>query len=166
MGLDLKKSFGYDKKAAEEGAWFDLGDGARVKMRSLTRNYGYEDFARREGERIRAEKAQYAARNKLVTIDKGLQLTQEEVDRLARRAFARYVVLGWEGIEEGGSALPFSAEAAERLFDAYPSFYDLLLQAVTARDAFSLAAEEELEKNCAPGSGGNSTGPILATLSS
>lgn len=64
-------------------------------------------------------------------------------NKLLIEAFAETVVLGWEGITKKGEDVPFSAEAAVKLFTDLPDLFNELREAAAKQSNFRAAEVEE-----------------------
>lgn len=77
------------------------------------------------------------------------QIAEDTMDitlanKLLIEAFAETVILGWEGItKKGGKAVPFSTEAAIKLFTDLPDLFNELREAAAKQSNFRAAEVEE-----------------------
>ena len=110
--MDPYELFATDAVLVEEGAWFDIGDGARLKV-ARTRN-------RRFLEQLRELTAGTKRR-----IARGL-LSEDEALDIYVAALARAVLVDWEGLTEHGEALAYTPEKAAALLREIPVFRKLV----------------------------------------
>ncbi len=92
------------------------------------------------------------------------KLTPEAALRIDKDVVASHVLLGWDGLDQGGEPLEFSHGLARQLLD----FEDFFLAVALARnDATSAAADklDALRKNSSPPSSDNLAAEPLATSS-
>lgn len=128
MALDLKKSFGTDKALETDGKWFDIGDGARLKI-ARSNNHVYREELARLLQPYRA------------TARAGV-LKPAVLDPAMTRALARGVLKDWEGVSVGEKVVKYSEEAAERLMTDFPDFRELVSELAEQRESY-LAEEVE-----------------------
>ena len=60
---------------------------------------------------------------------------------------AETVLLGWDGLEEDGKAVPYSIVEAERVMIDYPDFRDIVMDIASDLDMYRAAQDEETAKN-------------------
>ncbi len=128
MALDLQARFGTDKAAESDGKWFDVGDGARLKV------------ARSNNPTYRRELARLLTPHRAAVRAGTIQ--PEILDPAICRALARGVLKDWEGLVIGGKVVKYSEEAAEKVLLDYPDFRDLVSELAEQREAY-LAEEVE-----------------------
>ncbi len=68
-------------------------------------------------------------------------------ETLYLRVMARHILLGWEGVTEGGQPVEYSPEAAEKLLKKYKGFREEVLAYATNLDLFRAEQAKEIEKN-------------------
>lgn len=125
--MDLKKEYGQDDTLAQTGAWVPFG-GARVLLLPMSHP------------EVRAfHKAQ---REKFYLGGRRTELTDEQEEQAILETLVAVICRTWEDLKEDGQVVPYSKEAARRIFTAYPQF---ALDAVRAssRAATFRAAEVE-----------------------
>lgn len=110
--MDPYKQFATDAVLVEEGAWFDIGDGGRLRIA-------------RAGNRRFREQLRELSRGKERRIARGL-LSEDEALDIYVAALARAVLVDWEGLTEHGEALAYTPEKAEALLREIPTFRKLL----------------------------------------
>lgn len=125
--MDIGKKYATSATLENEGRWFELGDGAAVKVA-------------RDGNRAHKEALKRLWRPNRAALRSG-SLPDDLVEKLAIQAMAEAVLLDWRGIEEGGATLPYSREAAERLLAQYKDFRETV--AALAGDMANYQAQDE-----------------------
>ena len=71
----------------------------------------------------------------------------EESQEIMRRVYAKYVVIDWEGIRDSeGKEIPYSVQAAELFFEAFPNLFDDLVRLATEMSLFSEKTIEEAKQ--------------------
>jgi hypothetical protein len=121
--MDIRKQFGVDNKAAEEGKWFTLQDGGRVRVAKL----GCKAFT---AEVQRLQKPH-------VGVLRSGGDTAETLDLITIKAMSKTVLLDWEGLDIDGEPVEYSPENAERLLTEYPEFREFISQLSVDRKNFS-----------------------------
>lgn len=110
--MDVKQMFGTNKKKEEEGVWVRAGDGAEFKIARANNTVAMKMST----ELMRPYRH-------LQRINKVPKDVQEEV---GLEVLSQAILLDWKGVKEGDVEIPFSPEAAKRLFKAYPDFADFV----------------------------------------
>ncbi len=110
--MDISKSFGTDKEAAENGKWFDLENGGRVKVAKL----GCLAF---KAEVQRLQKPFLAILNSSMD-------SSAVIDKITTKAMAKTILLDWSDISMDGADLPYSVEKAKELLRDYPDFREVI----------------------------------------
>lgn len=73
------------------------------------------------------------------------QLDNAKADELARSAFIRAILLGWENVQDAkGQNIVYSSDSAMKLFDMLPDLYDDL---VSQASKAALFRDEQLESD-------------------
>lgn len=124
-----------DEKKSEEGTWVDIehdADGNVVARLLVARanNTKFQEYLRQIGKPYRRQIQADTMDQKLLT-------------DLHRKAVARHVLLGWEGLFDNGAELEYSVENAERLL-RMPYFSDIV---ESASSDLSLFFEETLKED-------------------
>jgi len=129
-------TFATDIESEETGKWFELGDGARIKLRSFQ--------SKRSSDVREALEAPYIALKRT-----GKSIPSEEQETLLIRQMAQAIVVDWEGFTEddGETLVPFTAKAAEAKLSEFREFRNLVARLVTDDDAFKVQTKVEAEKN-------------------
>lgn len=129
-------TFATDVESEENGKWFDLGDGARIKLRSFQ--------SKRSQEVREALEAPYLAMKRT-----GKGIPQAEQEKLLIKQMAQAIVADWEGFTEDDDVteIPYSPAAAEDKLNKFREFRNLVARLVTDDDAYKLQAKADAEKN-------------------
>lgn len=119
-----------DVTAVQEGVWFTVDKDTKLKI------------ARIGNAKNRAKYEQLVAQHQSQLARGDLKLQ----DEITRRACIDTVLLGWEGLKEGGKEIPYSTKNAERLLtdEAYLEFQEIVLTAAGSKKAFR---EEEIAED-------------------
>lgn len=105
--MDMKQ-FATDRDAETEGVWHDLGDGARIRVARAGNDRWKQAFRR-----VMGPYRQQIKRD---------ALSEDRLRELSVEVEATTILVDWEGLEEGGEELDYSAESAARLLTEYPEF--------------------------------------------
>jgi len=92
----------------DEGQWFDLGDGARIRLRS-------RDSKEVRNAIRRATRPHQAA----IRADR---FPMEKMEAIMTDVMAGTIIVDWEGITEGGKPVAFSVDTARRFVTEFPEF--------------------------------------------
>lgn len=138
--MDIKKTYGTDRKKEVDGVWEDLGDGARV----LVARIGNPNY-RKVFEQLTKPYTKAIRRG---------TLSEEKATELIIKSLAKSVLLKWEGIKEDGKLVKYSEAEAIRLMTDYPDFRDQIQEIANDLETYKITEDEETEKN----SGTSSTG--------
>lgn len=132
--MDLTKSYvELDPTLEKDGVEVDLGEGAAIIVRPM-RN---ENFRKYLNELLKPYERQIQRKK----MDQHLQ------DRLTRKAVAKFVLIGWKGIEIDGKEVKYSPAKAEELMERFEDFQEDVLTAAMTRETFRAEVVEENEKN-------------------
>lgn len=132
--MDLNKSYiQTDPTLEKDGVEVDLGEGAAIIVRPM-RN---DQFRKYLNELLKP----YERRIQQKRMDTKLQ------DDLTRKAVAKYVLIGWKGIEIDGKAVKYYPAKAEELMEQFEDFQEDVLTAAMSRETFKAEIVEENEKN-------------------
>ena len=124
--MDMNKSFGEDKKLAEEGKWFDMEDGGRALVAKL----GNPKF---QAEVQRLSKPHMALLRS--TMD-----TTELLGRITVEGMAKTILLDFEKISLDGEPVESTFESRLMLLTDYPAFRETI--SVIAADRRNFSPEE------------------------
>lgn len=132
--MDFKREFVTNKKLEDEGRWFDLKLGARIKLS----RYGNKN-ARKFREMLLKPYASQKIRG---------ELPDEVEDEITRKVLANCVIQGWENIEIDGEAVEYSPEKALELLEMSEDFGVMVLRLSGQMENYLDANYlEEAEKN-------------------
>src|SRR5690606_19032573 len=115
-------------QAMRDGAWFPLGDGFEVKLRST----------RAEEVREAIESA-VNRRRKALGIRQGRELPTREVEEAVVGVIFGRILIDWRGLKENGQPVPCTLENFQRASEDDPTFADRLLR--LAGDDYEYGAE-------------------------
>lgn len=126
--------YNQDKAAIEEGVWADVGYGIKVKVRSF-------DSAHTKALRKKLQEP-YAALMRM-----GKEIPEDEQNKIFTQLIANSSLLDWNLTEEDDTAIPFTPEVAEKLFEQEPDFLRDVIAVLTSRETFKKRAREDDSKN-------------------
>lgn len=136
--MDLS-GFRTDVEKENKGIWVDIPGGLRVKI------------ARMHNEGMVKAYAKYPAaiRNNL----DNMKLDEKTSANIMAGLLAEHVLLGWEGLDEDGSALPYTIENAKRILadPEYKDFRALIVNLASTQELFHKEAVMEKAKNSKSG---------------
>lgn len=110
--MDLKQSFGIDKRDAESGKWFDLEDGGRVRVAKL-------GCLRFKAEVQRLQKPHLAVLQSSMD-------SSELLDKITVVAMSRTILVDWDNINLDGEAVEYSSAKAEEMMLMFPDFREIV----------------------------------------
>lgn len=102
MGFDIRK-LATDDRLEREGSWVDFAEGVRFKI-AHARNDNYQRGLRK----LLRERPEFRT-----AIREGEEISDQAEERFkpeTYRLIAEHILVGWEGIEEGGQPVPYSVE--------------------------------------------------------
>lgn len=120
-----------DLDAAEDGAWFPIGDDFRVRL-AMWNNKAHAAFLREVGVKYGRRLA-----NGKVPEEKAKSIMAEQW---------KFLVLSWEGLTDQGEEVPYSHETLTRLAadKKYKAFFDRLENVCRTEENFRRQNIEEL----------------------
>jgi hypothetical protein len=133
-----------DGPKSTDGVWIDQGDGGRLRIARMD-NPNYKKHVQQ-------------ARTKL-KLRRGA-MSDEETKEVLKDAVAHTILLDWEGVTIDGETVPYRPDYALKVFDALPSFLDMVVNLAYTEDYFR---EEEISgvvEDLRPLSNGSSNGAI------
>lgn len=133
MGIDFKRAFVTNREKEVSGVKIPIAEGVSITVARFN-NPKMEEHLQRLGK-------PYAR-----SIKAG-QFSNTEMRKLMAKAMSHHVLLGWEGFEEDGAPLTYSAENAERLLNQSRDFFDLVFEAANEQQNFREDAIEEASGN-------------------
>lgn len=128
--MDLSK-LRTDKAMGASGVWVEVLDGVKVKV-IATSSAEFKKFAQSQMKPFQSL---------------GIDPTVEDADTLGAKAFALCATKDWEGVEVDGQIIPFSTEAALKLYQDIPEFLALVVRAATNLDNFRNKQIENVSGN-------------------
>ena len=125
-------------ESLEEGRWYDLPGGGRIKVGSIQSRRYQNALTRLMKPYLRLQRAG--------------SLGPDIRDKVTGQALAE-IIFDWEGIEENGSVVPFSRETARRLLTdrRYLKFMDLVATLAAEDVEDDEDALQDAEGNSPPG---------------
>ena len=133
MALDLKKEYAVDKNKEIEGVWQDFGSGAKMKIARIGNSEYQKVF-------------QKISKPHRKSIRRGT-LADDVAEKLLVEAMAESILLDWEGVEDGGVALPYTKENAIRVLLEYKDLRDQVTEIANEMESFKAEEDAEAEKN-------------------
>ena len=131
--MDFKKEFGSNKALEETGAWFDIGEGARLKIARA----GHKKSLAYTRELLAPHSAQLAFG----------KLSDEASLAIAIRVMAKHILLDFEGLTDAGKPIAYSEEAASKLLAESEDFREYVSRMSNDRKGFQQKIEEAITKN-------------------
>ncbi len=131
--FDLKEAFATDKQAVEEGSVLKLSKDAHVLVARMP-NEGYRRELGRQVERHSA------------VLDLNTKESEELNEDIMADVLAKTIILGWEGITDGGEKVKFSPETAKKFILKYEDFRKLVTSFATDINNYRAAQEAENKK--------------------
>lgn len=136
--------YAYDKTAAEEGVWTDIGHGMKVKVRSF------------ESSHTKALRTKLQEPYKAL-LRTGKDIPEEDQNELNIKLMAKSSLLDWNLTEGTGEfdalgkeierKIPFTPETAEQFLRTEPRFARDVIQVLIADETFKRRNREEDGKN-------------------
>lgn len=102
MALDIFSRFATDESLEENGAWRDIGDGAKL----LVARAGNRKFGKALAREVNKHQA---------TLNLGDDAADAKSDEIMASVTAEAILLGWEGVSFKGEELPYSFDNAKKL---------------------------------------------------
>lgn len=139
--FDLSKNMKIDSAKEEGGVWIAYKGGSQL----LIARHGNK---KHEAAYERMLKPYQRGR-------RGGTIPEDVLENVGIRCLARYILLDWKGIADEGKELPYSPEAAERLFRKYPLLMDDVFAFSQKAETFLVEEEEEIAGNSESSSAGS-----------
>lgn len=139
--MDLQK-FASNQTKEKEGVWIDLDETTRVKIARMD-NPAFKKA-------MQKELGPYKQAVRSGT------LSEQQSEKIMSKVLAETILVGWEGMTDGGKELPYTAENACRIL-ATPHLKDFRTMIVGFSEDAALFREaqlEDAEKNSVNGSDG------------
>lgn len=131
-----------DGPKSQQGVWVEQAGGGRLLIARMD-NPNYKAHIQN-------------ARTKL-KLRRGA-MTEEETQEVLKDAVAHTILLDWEGVEVNGVEVEYSPAYALKVFDALPSFLDVVVNFAYNEELFREDEVEGVVEQLAPLSGGSSSG--------
>lgn len=131
--MDFKKEFVTNKKLEEAGTWFDIGEGARLKIARA----GNKKAVAYTRELLAPHSAQIAFG----------KLSEEASLAIGIRVLAKHVLLDFEGLTDAGKPIVYSEESATKLLAESEDFREYVSRISNDRKGFQQKIEEAITKN-------------------
>ena len=146
MTFNPYKEFETDRSAETEGAWVDLGDGAKVLVARFN-NPAHEKAIRRLQKPYKS------------ILNSGRQLPKDVADDITVKSMVEAILLGWEGMtDRDGAVLPYTQANADKLLRDLPDFRNTVASLALTAETFRLEALQDAEGNSPMSSDGKSSG--------
>jgi hypothetical protein len=126
--MDISAIKGNDS-AVNEGRWFPMDETTKVRICSRHKD-AFKKAMRRAARKNRSK-------------SRSAEATDILGDKLSCKAMAEHIVVGWEGVTEGGKKVPYSIETAERYLNEVPVFFEFVESCASDMEAFADGAESE-----------------------
>jgi len=130
---DIKKLFGTDTKKEQEGVWYDIAEGLRMKIARIG-NPNYQ-------KRFQAISKPYRR-----SIRRGT-LSDDIAEKLLVQCLSETIVLDWTGVEDEGKEIPYSVEASVTLLTKYPELRGYINDIANELEGFQEDFVEEADEN-------------------
>lgn len=130
---DVKKLFGTDSKKEQEGVWYDLAEGLRMKIARI----GNPNYQKR---------FQTLSKPYRRSIRRGT-LSDDLAEKLLIQCLAETILLDWEGVEDDGKEISYSIENAINLLKKYPELRNYINDIANELEGFQEEFKEEAEEN-------------------
>lgn len=124
--------FHLNPKAEQEGVWFDVGKGLRLKIARIS-SPAFENWVRTN--------TRLAQTRKLITQDNA-------PDAEMIPGIARHILRDWENLtDDNDQPVPYSVQKAEEYLTKYKEFLKMVLLYATEYDGFRASQAAEDAKN-------------------
>lgn len=124
--MDLGKTFNRDEDKVTNGVWFDVGDGARIKV-AYWKNENFVKYISQQTSEL----------------DELPDDVREDVsEEKMAEGLSKHILVDWEGIEINGEPTEYSQEVAKEVLLKLPEFTELVISRAQDLSAFR---DEETE---------------------
>jgi len=130
---DVKKLFGTDSTKEQEGVWYDIAEGLRMKIARI-------------GNPLYQKRFQALSKPYRRSIRRGT-LSDDVAEKLLVQCLSETIVLDWEGVEDEGMEIPYSKDAAVALLTKYPELRNYINDIANELEGFQEELNEEAEEN-------------------
>lgn len=131
--MDIEKQFATDPVLEKEGVWFDIGDGAHVRVAAMN-NPNWQ----------RVMRAKFKGRERQLQLK---TLSDDVATKLVIEATAETILLDWKGFTRNGEPLPYSREAAIDVLTRHRRLRDIVTGLSEDFESFKVSQAEDAEKN-------------------
>ena len=132
--MKLNEAFGTDTALEEEGKWFDIGDGASIKVA----RFG-NDAHRKMLLKLREP---YKA-----LLLRGGQIPDDVNDGIVTESMAQTILLDWKGmLDQDGEVIEYDIDAGRTAFKLYKDFLELVSQLSLNAANFRTEIQEAIVK--------------------
>lgn len=131
--MEFKKEFGSNKALEESGVWFDIGEGARLKIARA----GHKKALAYTRELLAPHSAQLAFG----------KLSEEASLNIGIKVMSKHILLDFEGLTDAGKPITYSEEAAAKLLTESEDFREYVSRLSNDRKGFQQQAEAAITKN-------------------
>ena len=126
------EQFKTSERLEQDGVWVPIGEGASLLIARIG-NAKYEKYLRKIG------------RKHLTQIR--LTSDPELLKELTVQAMARFVLLGWKGLDENKKPIPYSHKKAEELLTNYHGLFRTVSELANENTLFQEDEQEATEGN-------------------
>ena len=130
---DVKKLFGTDSTKEQEGVWYDIAEGLRMKIARI-------------GNPLYQKRFQALIKPYRRSVRRGT-LSDDVAEKLLVQCLSETIVLDWEGVEDEGMEIPYSKDAAVALLTKYPELRNYINDIANELEGFQEELNEEAEEN-------------------
>jgi len=127
--MDILKEFGVNEDLAQDGVWFNLGQGTKIKMA----------HADETNPRFAAALQRWARKHK-VELQTG-KMDEGDARKVMLDVFIECIILDWEGMNFDGEELQFSADNIRKVLGV-PKFFRMIQELAMKHEAFGLDVSE------------------------
>lgn len=123
-----------DSGAEEDGKWFDMQGGIRVKVRRFTSKVAQENRVKLEAPYLRTHRSG--------------KIPEKVSESITIRQLAETILVDWEGLaNREGELIEFDVEVAHKILLELPNFRNEIAQLSLVMDNYRIEDAEEAEKN-------------------
>jgi len=130
---DVKKLFGTDSTKEQEGVWYDIAEGLRMKIARI-------------GNPLYQKRFQALSKPYRRSIRRGT-LSDDVAEKLLVQCLSETIVLDWEGVEDEGVEILYSKDAAVTLLTKYPELRNYINDIANELEGFQEELNEEATEN-------------------
>jgi len=130
---DVKKLFGTDSTKEQEGVWYDIAEGLRMKIARI-------------GNPLYQKRFQALIKPYRRSVRRGT-LSDDVAEKLLVQCLSETIVLDWEGVEDEGVEILYSKDAAVTLLTKYPELRNYINDIANELEGFQEELNEEATEN-------------------